>query len=79
MRFLLYYVMICSISRLRWGLSALLLNKIPTIAGQEDTPQVGSFLPIDLGTIFNEHTPTTKICVINTIIGINDLILVLSA
>ena len=79
MGFLLYYVMICSIIRLRWGLSALLSNKIPTIVGREDTPQVGSLLLVGLGTISNERTPTTRICVINAIIGVNDLILALSA
>ena len=79
MRFLLCYVIICSIIRLRWGLNALLLNKIPTIVGQEDTPQVGSLLPVSLGTISNEHTPTTRICMINAIIGISALVLVLSA
>ena len=79
MRFLLCYVMICSIIRLRWGLSALLSNKIPTIVGREDTPQVGSLLPVGLGTISDEHTPTTRICVINAIIGVNDLVLALSA
>ena len=79
MRFLLCYVMICSIIRLRWGLSALLLNKIPTIVGREDTPQVGSLLPVGLGTISNEHTPTTRICMINAIIGVSDLVLALSA
>ena len=70
--------MICSIIRLRWGLSALLLNKIPTIVGREDTPQVGSFLPVGLGTISYERTPTTRICMINAIIGFIDLVLVLS-
>ena len=71
--------MICCIIRLRWGLSALLLNKIQTIVGQEDTPQVGSLMPVGLGTISDEHTPTTMICVINAIIGVSDLVLVLSA
>ena len=71
--------MICSIIRLRWGLSALLLNKIPTIVGREDTPQVGSLLPVGLGTISDERTPTTRICMINAIIGVNDLVLALSA
>ena len=79
MRFLLCYVMICSIIRLRWGLSALLLNKIPTIVGREDTPQVGSLLPVGLGTISDERTPTTRICMINAIIGVSDLVLALSA
>ena len=79
MRFLPCYVMICCIIRLRWGLSALLLNKIPTIVGQEDTPQVGSLLPVGLGTTSDERTPTTRIYVINAIIGISDLVLALSA
>ena len=60
-RFFLCYVMICSIIRLRWGLSALLLNKILTIVGREDAPQVGNLLPIGLGTISDERTPTTSI------------------
>ena len=71
--------MVCSITRLRWGLSALLLNKILTIVGRENTPQVGSLLPVGLGTISDECTSTTRICVINAIIGVNDLILALSA
>ena len=79
MRFLLCYVMICSIIRLIWGLSALFLNKLLTIVGREDTPQVGSLLPVGLGTISDECTPTTRICVINAIIGVNDLVLALSA
>ena len=79
MRFLPYYVMICSIIRLRWGLSALLSNKIPTIVRREDTPQVGSLLPVGLGTISDKHTPTIRICMINVIIGVNDLVLALSA
>ena len=71
--------MICSIIRLRGGLSALLLNKIPTIVGREDTPQVGSLLPVLLGTIFDGRTSTTRICMINAITGVNDLVLALSA
>ena len=71
--------MICSIIRLRWGLSALLSNKIPTIVGREDTPQVGSLLPVGLGTISDERTPNTRICMINAIIGVSDLVLALSA
>ena len=55
------------------------MNKIPTIVGREDTPKVGSLLPIGLGTISNECTPTASICMINAIIGINDLVLALSA
>ena len=79
MRFLLCYVIICCIIRLVWGLSALLLNKTATIVGREDTPQFGSLLPVGLGTISNECTPTTRICMINAIIGISDLVLALSA
>ena len=54
-------------------------KKTPTIVGQEDTPQVGSLLPVGLSTISDECTPTTRICVINAIIGVNDLVLALSA
>ena len=72
MGFLLYYVIICCIIMLGWGLSALLLNKIPTIVGWEDTPQVTSLLPIGLGTISDERIPTTRICIINAIIGVTD-------
>ena len=71
--------MIYCIIRLRWGLSALLVNKILTIVGQGDTPQVGSLLPIGLATISDECTPTTRICMINAIIGVSDLVLALSA
>ena len=60
-------------------MSALWLNKIPSIVGREDTPQVGSLLPVSLGTISNERTPNTRICVINAIIGVNDSLLALSA
>ena len=61
------------------GLERSLVEQIPTIVGQEDTPQAGSLLPVSLGTISDECTPTTKICMINSIIGINDLVLALSA
>ena len=50
-----------------------------TIAGWEDTHQVGSLLPLGLGTISDGHTPTTRIWVINSIIGVNHLLLELSA
>ena len=60
-------------------MNALLLNKIPTIVGREDTPQVGNLLSFGLGTISDERTPTTRICVINAIIGVSDLVLMLSA
>ena len=79
MRFLLCYVIICCIIRLRWGLNALLLNKIPTIVGREDPPKVGSLLLIGLGTISDERSLTTRICMINAIIGVRDLVLALSA
>ena len=60
-------------------MSALLLNKIPTIVGREDTPQVGSLLPVTLGTISDKRTLNTRICMINAIIGVSDLVLALSA
>ena len=55
------------------------VEQIPTIVGREDTPQAGSLLPVGLGTISNERSPTTRICAINAIISINDLVLALSA
>ena len=42
----------------------------PTIVGWEDTPQVGSLLPVDLGTISNGRTPNTTIGVKNSRISI---------
>ena len=36
-------------------------------------------MPVGLGTISDERTPTTRICMINAIIGFNDLVLALSA
>ena len=72
-RFLLCYVMTCSIIRLRWGLSTLLSNKTPSIVGREDT-EVGSLLPVSLGTISDECTPTTRIYVINAVTSVNDLV-----
>ena len=59
-------------------MSALLLNKIQTIVRWEDTPQVENILPIGLGTISDKRTPTIRICAINVIIGINDLVLTFS-
>ena len=56
------------------GLEHPVVEQIPTVVGREDTPQVGSLLPIGLGTISDERTPTTRICVINSIIGVNDLV-----
>ena len=61
------------------GLECPVVEQIPTIVGREDTPQAGSFLPVGLGTISDKHTPTTRIYVINAIIGVNYLVLVLSA
>ena len=61
------------------GLDCPVVEQIPTIVRQEDTPQAGSLLPVGLGTISNERIPSTKICVIYTIIGINDLVLVFCA
>ena len=61
------------------GLERPVVEQIPTIIGCKDTPQVGSLLPVGLVTISDEHTPTTRICVINAITGINDLVLALSA
>ena len=48
-------------------------NRILTIVGWEDTPQVGSLLPIGLGTISDECTPATRIGMINAIIGVSDV------
>ena len=61
------------------GLECPIVEQIPIILRQEDTPQAGSLLPVGLGTISDECTPTIRICVINAIIGINDLVLALSA
>ena len=61
------------------GLGRPVVEQILTIVGREDAPQAGSLLPVGLGTISDEHTPTTRICMINSIIGVNDLVLVLSA
>ena len=61
------------------GLECPVVEQISTIVGREDTPQAGSLLLVGLGTISNEHTPTTRICMINAIIGVSDLVLALSA
>ena len=61
------------------GLECPVVKQIPTIVGREDTPQAGSLLPVGLGTISDKRTPTTRICMINAIIGVNDLVLALSA
>ena len=54
------------------------VEQIPTIVGQEDTPQAGSLLPIGLDTISDERSPTTRICTINAITSVNNLVLALS-
>ena len=61
------------------GLKRPVVRQILTIVGREDTPQVGSLLPAGLGTISERRTPTTRICINNSIIGVNDLFLALSA
>ena len=61
------------------GLELPVVEQIPTIVGQEDTPQAGSLLLVGLGTNSNERTPTARICVVNASIGVNDLVLALSA
>ena len=43
---------------------------ILTIVGREDTPQVGSLLPIGTDLFSNGHTPNTRICVSNSKISI---------
>ena len=45
------------------GLKRPVVEQIPTIVGQEDTPQVGSLLPVVLDTISNGRIPTTSIYV----------------
>ena len=61
------------------GLECPIVEQILTIVGREDTPQAGNLLPVGLGTISDEHAPTTRICMINAIIGVSDLVLALSA
>ena len=61
------------------GIERPVVEQLLTIVGWEDMPQVGSLLPVGLGTISDEHTPTSRICMINSIIGVNNLVLVLSA
>ena len=61
------------------GLERPVVEQIPTIVGREDTPRAGSLLPVGLSTISDGHTPTTRICVNNSIVGLNDLVLALSA
>ena len=38
---------------------------IPTIVKQEDSPQVGSLLPVGLGPISNGSNSNTRISIIN--------------
>ena len=66
-------------NEVKMGLERPVVEQIPTIVRQENTPQAGRLLPVGLYTISNERTPTTRICIINAIIGINDLVLALSA
>ena len=61
------------------GLKRPVVEQMLTIVGREDTPQVGSLLTVGLGTISDGCTPTTRICINNSIIGFNDLVLALSA
>ena len=61
------------------GLKRPVVEQITTIVEWEDTPQVGSLLPIGQGTISDGRTPTTRICIKKSIIGVNDLVLALSA
>ena len=61
------------------GLKRPVVKQTLTIVEREDTPQVGSLLPVGLGTISDGRTPTTRICINNSIIGVKDLILALSA
>ena len=61
------------------GIECPVVEQLLTIVGWKDMPQVGGLLPVGLGTISDEHTPTSRICMINSIIGINDLVLMLSA
>ena len=46
----------------------------PTIVGQEDTPQVGSLLPVGLDPISDGCTPNTIICIRNSIINIMEIV-----
>ena len=47
---------------------------IPTIVGQEETPQVGSLLLIGLGPISRGHTLKTGICLSNSTISIRVIV-----
>ena len=42
----------------------------PNIVSQEDTPQVGSLLPIGLNPISDGHIPNARICISNSRIGV---------
>ena len=61
------------------GLKCPVVEQVPTIVGREDTPQVTSLLPVGLDTISDGRTLTTRICINNSIIDVNDLVLALSA
>ena len=47
---------------------------ILTMVGQEDTPKVGSLLPVGLSAITDRHNPNTKICMSNSRISFRVLI-----
>ena len=61
------------------GLEHPVVKQILTIVRWEDTLHAGSLLPVGLGTISDRHTPTISICINNSITGVNDLVLLLSA
>ena len=46
---------------------------ILTIFGKEDTPQVGSFLPVGLDPISDGCTPNTRICISNSRIDVREI------
>ena len=62
--------MICCIYN--WGVvkAPCICIRIPTIVGLEDTPQVGSLLPVGPGPISDGYTPYTKTCINNLRISI---------
>ena len=43
---------------------------IPTIVGQEETPQVESFLPVGQGSISDRGNPKTRVYISNSRINI---------
>ena len=57
--------MICCIFLLRCGGSAGSCIGIPSIVGQEDTPQAESLLPVGLGPISHGYVPCTRIGIAN--------------